>query len=64
MTGTADLCTGPRWYCPACGEVKYAATGPLRVKSHWTGSSTVSPEAKLRRRCPGGPVDREKDRAP
>jgi hypothetical protein len=56
---------GMRAYCPACGEVKYAeTTGPLRVKSHWTGSSTVSPEDKLRRRCPGGPVDREKDKAP
>jgi hypothetical protein len=54
-----------RAYCPECGEVRHAETiGPLRIKGHWTGSSTVNPEDKLRRRCPGGPVDPEEDKAP
>lgn len=67
MTATRILTgvLGPRMYCPDCGEVRHAeTTGPLRILPHWTGSSSVRPEDKLRRKCPGGPVDREKDRAP
>ena len=56
---------GMRAYCPVCGEVRYAeVTGPLRIRPHLTGSPSVRPEDKLRRWCPGGPVDREKDKAP
>jgi hypothetical protein len=56
---------GPRMYCPSCGEVRHAeTTGPLRILPHWTGSSSVEPGEKLRRRCSGGPVDPEEDRAP
>jgi hypothetical protein len=56
---------GPKYYCPGCGEVRHTeAMGPLRIKTHLTGSSSVRTEDDLRRRCPGGPVDREKDKAP
>jgi len=56
---------GPKWYCPGCGEVRYATlTGPPVVKPHLTGSSSVSVKDDLRRRCGGGPVDPEEDKAP
>jgi hypothetical protein len=51
-----------RYYCPTCGEVAYGYPtykGIYRVDDH----AKWSEEGRYRR-CPGGFIDKDKDKAP
>lgn len=51
--------TRHRYYCPACGEVTCGTPGRVfpHIRNFWGVGLPSS-------RCPGGPADPEKDRAP
>lgn len=69
---------GPRYYCPACGEVRggqgsRGSVSDRRVQDHWrwtitdarSAADTLTRSEALRQiRCDGGAIDPVKDRAP
>lgn len=56
-----------RYYCPTCGEVAHGYRSPIQgwvVDSHTKCIPAEGRHDYLYRRCPGGKIDKEKDRAP
>lgn len=56
-----------RYYCPTCGEVAYGYQSHLKgfiVDSHVKCVPAEGRHDYVYRRCPGGPIDKIKDKAP
>lgn len=56
-----------RYYCPVCGEVQFGYRSPIQgwvVDSHVKCVPTEGRQEYFYKRCPGGRIDKEKDKAP